>query len=342
VNRRAIVAVCAAAILVAVAAYAATEYLGYRARQAAPSEVDTIAAEPGADVGAGDGGTIVFRNTAQGAGYGQVASVPLGEPAGVRTLAPAACDRIDSTGSARLCLSIDRGVVTTFTATLYDGQWRAQQSWPLPGVPSRTRFSGDGALVAFSAFITGESYATVGFSIATTIVTLAGAAPAATVDLEDFAFSVGGQPVTSADRNFWGVTFAAGDTFYATGASAGRTWLVRGDLKARTLVAIRENAECPSLSPDGTRVAYKTRIEGTPAGQWSIAVLDLATGRQTVLPEQHSVDDQPEWLDDSTVLYGLPRADAAGDSDVWSVAANGTEAPVLLIEHAWSPAAMRP
>ncbi len=46
----------------------------------------------------------------------------------------------------------------------------------------------------------------------------------------------------------------------------------------------------------------------SPPGQWRLAVLDLRTGQQTRLAEQHSVDDQPEWLDDQHILYGLPRA----------------------------------
>ncbi|WEO76914.1 hypothetical protein BJQ94_16390 [Cryobacterium sp. SO2] len=337
-NRRAVAATCAVAILIAVLAYAGTEFLGYRARQAAPSEVDTVTAP----AGMGDTeAAILFRNTAQGAGYGAVASVSRDDPSGERALMPVACDRVDATASSRICLSIDRGVVTTFTATSYDSQWQPLATWPLPGVPSRTRFSDDGRLVAYSAFITGESYATIGFSISTTIVALEGTA--APVDLEDFTLTVNGDPVTSADRNFWGVTFGTDDnTFYATGASGGQTWLLRGDLAARTLVAIRDNAECPSLSPDGTRVAYKTRVDAASAADWNIAVLDLATNRQIVLPEDRSVDDQVEWLDDSTLLYGLARADAPGDSDVWSIPADGTGAPERLIEHAWSPAVIGP
>ena len=152
-----------------------------------------------------------------------------------------------------------------------------------------------------------------------------------------------GKPVLGADRNFWGVTFVPDDTtFYATAASGGRTWLVKGDLATRSLVAVRDNAECPSLSPDGSRVAFKTRPEGTADGFWAIAVLDLATGVQAVLPETRSVDDQVEWLDDSTLLYGLPRQGTPGDSDVWSISASGQQPAVLAIEHAWSPAVVRP
>lgn len=336
-SKRLVVGVATLILLGGATLYGAVQFAAFSAAQGAPSAAETV------DFDASDeSARIVFRNTAAGAGYGHVASVPLADRTGARAVSPVPCDRIDATNGSALCLTIDRGVVTTFTATLFDDEWQPVRSWPLPGMPSRTRFSPDGQAVAFSAFITGESYATVGFSISTRIVALDGSA-AEPVDLEEFALTVGGQPVTSADRNFWGVTFLpSGDTFYATAASGGQTWLVEGDVKERTLVAVRGNAECPSLSPDGTQLAYKTRVEGTPAGQWAVAVLDLATNRETVLPESRSVDDQVEWLDDDTLLYGVPRANAPGDSDVWSIRVDGRSEPELAIEHAWSPAVVRP
>ena len=151
---------------------------------------------------------------------------------------------------------------------------------------------------------------------------------------------LGGSTLTVADRNFWGVTFGADDNvFYATAASGGHTWLVRGDLTQRELTGIRDGVECPSLSPDGTRIAFKKNVSSGPVSHWAIAVLDLATGAETVLDEKRSVDDQVEWLDNGTLLYGLPRTDAPGDSDVWSVAI-GSE-PTVFIPHAWSPSVVR-
>jgi Tol biopolymer transport system component len=138
------------------------------------------------------------------------------------------------------------------------------------------------------------------------------------------------------------VTFTSDpNVFYATAASGGRTWLVHGDRAARTLVAIRDGVECPSVSPDGTHIAYKKIVSTTPTTTWTVAVLDLATNDEVVLPEPNSVDDQVEWLNDSTVIYGVLRADGSGDSDVWSAPADGSAAPSLLIEHAWSPAVIR-
>jgi hypothetical protein len=189
-------------------------------------------------------------------------------------------------------------------------------------------------------FVSGHSYSAPSFSTETIIRHGNGEVVG---NLEDFATTVDGRPFTETDRNFWGVTFADDDTFYATAASAtaGQTWLVRGSVSGRTMTSIRTDAECPSISPDRTRVGFKTRLGNPAPGQWSVAVLDLATGTQTVLAERRSVDDQVEWLDDHTVLYALPGADSEATSDVWQVPADGSGGPTIFIPLAMSPAVVR-
>ena len=119
-------------------------------------------------------------------------------------------------------------------------------------------------------------------------------------------------------------------------------WLVRGDITTRTLTSVAEGVECPSLSPEGTRIAFKHTVSGSgPTVHWQPAVLDLTTGDVTLLPETRNVDDQIEWLDDSTILYGMPRDGVPGDTDVWSLAADGSAAPQVFLEHAWSPSVVR-
>ena len=51
--------------------------------------------------------------------------------------------------------------------------------------------------------------------------------------------------------------------------------------------AIHENVECPSLSPDETRIGYKKAVGHDPP-VWRFHVLDLATGRETPLAEQRA------------------------------------------------------
>ncbi|TFD52139.1 hypothetical protein E3T55_07075 [Cryobacterium frigoriphilum] len=338
-----VVTVAAIVLFGAAAAFGIAAFSDYQRQQAKPSGMLTaeagsagIAAVAGSEA---DVARIVFRNTALGADYGFVAAVPLTDPRGARVVTDVSCDRVYATNEYEMCLRVNRGVVTTFSADLLDGNGALVKSWPLPGMPSRTRISADSTLVSFSAFITGESYSTIGFAIATQIAEVNGPDSGT---LEDFALTVGGKPVTAADRNIWGVTFTSdANVFYATAASGGRTWLVRGDRAARTLVAVRDGVECPSISPDGTRIAYKKVVSTSPTTTWTVAVLDLATNEEVVIPEPNSVDDQVEWLNDSTVIYGLLRADDSGASDVWSAPSDGSSAPTLLIEHAWSPAVIR-
>jgi hypothetical protein len=269
-----------------------------------------------------------------------VASVAADDPDGERTVTDVSCDRVYSATAATVCLRIERGILTTFSANLLDADGAVTASWPLPGIPSRARFAPDGELAAFTSFVTGEAYATIGFSTATRIVTVDGQDLG---NLEEWQLLVDGEPNTAVDRNFWGVTFVPGDddAFYATAATGGSTWLVRGSIADRTLTTVHETAECPSISPDGARVAYKKITAGPTAPHWSLAVLDLESGEETILPDERSIDDQAEWLDDSTLLYALP-GEAVGDSDVWSIRADGSAPSTLFIAHASSPSVVRP
>ena len=72
-------------------------------------------------------------------------------------------------------------------------------------------------------------------------------------------------------------------------------------MRTRRARVLHENVECPSISPDNTRVAYKKWVGDT----WQLHVLDLATMRETPLAEKRHIDDQVEWLDDERILYGL-------------------------------------
>jgi len=201
--------------------------------------------------------------------------------------------------------------------------------------------SKDGSLISTTTFVTGHSYTESSFSTETIIRRDTGEIIG---NIEDFTTTIDGEPLTAVDRNYWGVTFVDDDTFYATAASTslGKTWLVKGSISGRSMSSVRTDAECPSISPDHTRVAYKTR-QGNPApGQWHIAVLDLTTGTEIVLAESRSVDDQVEWLDNSTVLYALPRAGSeATTTDIWQVPADGTGSPSVLIPQGSSPAVVR-
>jgi hypothetical protein len=280
---------------------------------------------------------IVFRSTSVASQYGMVAAVALNDPSGPRAFLGASCDRVYATAQRVLCLSSDRGLVTTYAAKVLDGTGsNTVQSLALAGIPSRARLSRDGTLAATTSFTAGDSYAGTSFSTRTVITQLGGVQYGS---LEDFTLIHQGKVIKPTDRNYWGVTFAADDkTFYATVEWAHHTWLVRGDLTTRRVVTLHQDAECPSLSPDGKHVVYKQR-GSLPQGQWRLVAYDVASGTVTPLGETHSVDDQVEWLDNSRIIYGLPRSGTnAAVSDVWSLPADGSGKPTLLIPEAWSPA----
>lgn len=310
--------------------YALQAYQRYQDRNSGVSAASVTEQLP-------SGSRIVFRNTASGEGYGKIAAVPLDDPHGPRGLGDVACDRVYAAEGLVSCMRIIRGIPTTFETQILDSAGRQIQAWSLPGIPSRTRISSDG-LVATTAFVTGHSYATNSFSTETTIRGTDGRDYG---NLENFRMLINGSELTAIDRNVWGVTFASDDAFFATVASGGKTWLVSGSLQDKTLTSVVENAECPSISPDGTRVAFKKRRAGVGAVHWDIAVLDLAAGDETQIPLERSMDDQIEWLDNDTMLFGEPREGAVGDSDILSLRPVANAKPQVFIEHAWSPSVER-
>lgn len=278
---------------------------------------------------------VLFRNLdrADGSTYGRLAIAPLerGRP-GERLLAGERCDRIDLAAGRGLCLGT--AGPAGFDAKVLDGGLRETASVRLAGVPSRTRVSPDGRYGGVTSFVTGHSYADVGqFSTAATIIDLERGKKVG--DLEnDFTITRDGKEVTARDRNFWGVTFSRdGDTFYATMATGGKTFLIKVSLSRRTGETIHENVECPALSPDETRIGYKKAVGHDPP-VWRFHVLDLETGKETPLAEQEPLDDQIEWLDDEHVLY------RSGES-TWVMPADGSGTPRRWLAAADSPAVVR-
>ena len=281
---------------------------------------------------------IVFVNTAGGTGYGTIATVPLAEPGSARSLSGVPCERVFANRSSLVCLRAAGPLPGVTRALTVDTAWGVTGGWDLNGVLSRTRVSEPAGHVATTTFVSGHTYASSDFVTETRIRTGAGEDLG---NLEDFAITVEGQPLTAPDRNVWGVTFSRSDAdlFYATVASGDRRWLARGSIAGRSLTSIAPDVECPSLSPDGTKIAFKRRVPGLGVA-WRLEVMDLSTGQVTAVKERRSIDDQPEWLDDRTVLYGMPRAGNDG-SDVWAVDVVADSLPAVAIEYAWSPAVVR-
>ncbi|MFD5418352.1 hypothetical protein ACFWJT_10025 [Streptomyces sp. NPDC127069] len=336
-QRRILILVCAVVLLAAVGVIAVVR-AGSRADEkdrARPGGPETT---PGAvSLAPGDGGRrMVFRNMAWGPHRDELASVPATAPDGPRTASGVKCLRFHAAAGTGICLQADKGgVQDSYRAVVLDAGLKEVASRPLAGIPTRARVSPGGHLVAWTVFVGGDSYAGTDFSTRTSLLDLRTGKYDAS--LEDFTVLMDGRTYRNADVNFWGVTFAADEkTFYATLATGGRTHLVRGDLGERTVTVLRENLECPSLSPDGTRLVFKKRVPGLPEdAPWRLHVLDLASMRETPLAEQRSVDDQVVWTDDRTVVYSLP-----GDfgADLYSVPADGSGAATRVTASALAPA----
>ncbi len=297
---------------------------------------------------------LLFRDTTAGPAYGKLGLVAADDPGGPRAMTSLSCDRVDFEGGVGLCLNRPTsGLVVSTTATEFNARFEPLRHIALTGLPSRARVSPDGHYGSVTTFVTGDSYAAVGtYSTRTVVIDMQ--TGKILFDLSQLAVTRDGHPFQAGNFNFWGVTFADDERhFFATLGTGTQTYLIEGDLTTRTARVITSNVECPSLSPDGKEIAFKRRVPG-PVVRWRLSVLDLSTLKVHALAETRGVDDQAEWLDDDTIIYGVlqDKAIAALDplsastpsitngsplgTDTWRVPADGSGRPQLFTQGAWS------
>lgn len=240
-----------------------------------------------------------------------------------------ACERVYFAHGRGICMGIASSGVD-YTASIINSRMEPGETIPLTGLPSRARVSGDGRYGAMTVFVTGDSYLSspTAFSTRTTIVEMASGKQVG--QLEQFEVSRDGRSFDAIDFNFWGVTFDPRDSdrFYATLGTGGTHYLVEGSVHDKSMRVLRDGVECPSLSPDGRQIAFKSRLGD--AARWRLRVLDLATLADHGLAEDRSIDDQVEWLDDDTLAYSDER-------NVYTVPADGGGEAELLVKDATSP-----
>jgi hypothetical protein len=253
---------------------------------------------------------------------------------------PLTCERVYFSADRGLCLNAEaQGIRTVWFADVFDGAFQRLFHLPLNGTPSRVRLSPDGRRAAATMFESGHEYDEHGFATRTTLIdTISGTLKG---DLEQFVTYRDGQRFSSKDFNFWGATFASdNDTFYATLQTGSVAYLVKGSVDKRAIEVLRPGVECPSLSPDNTRIAFKKRMGTQSRGWWQIAVLPVDTLQdRLVATETRSVDDQVEWLDADRVAYHLTGGSTA--ADLWAVRVDGSAPPELLRPASYSPAVIR-
>ena len=78
-------------------------------------------------------------------------------------------------------------------------------------------------------------------------------------------------------------------------------------------------------------------------GAFQLIAIDVETGARRDLVESRSVDDQVEWIDDSTIVYGVANEEGGTTAqpalDIWVLNIDDGSEPRLLIPFADSPAA---
>jgi hypothetical protein len=267
---------------------------------------------------------------------GKVEFAPLDAVDEQKTPTDLHCERVYFAANKGICLSRQIKMLSAQTvATLVDANFHPITTFRTDGIPTRARISPDGRFAAFTVFVTGHSYTDVQMSTATLLLNIEQGKIIA--NLEEFKVFKDGNEVKALDFNYWGVTFQRDSNFfYATLRTGGTDYLVHGDIKAKTVTVIYQNVDCPSLSPDETRIAFKKMLS---RNNWRLSVLDLKTLQETPLAETRIVDDQAEWLDNHRVLYALPASPPW--MDVMVVSSDGSGEPKIFAKGVTSPAVVR-
>lgn len=227
-----------------------------------------------------------------------------------------ACERLHTAAGRVACLRYNRTLSGASQVDVRDLALATTQESPIQSnsIISRTRVSADGRMVGTTVFVSGHSYAVPGqFSTMTHIWDTQARRMALALDKLTLTHEGQVVPYTSQTQlNYWGVTFDPrdADRFYVTVSIRGRPHLALGSVARATAHTVRADVECPSLSPDGTRIAFKKRRADRRG--WSPAVLDLATGKETVFAAARNLDDQIEWLDNDTLVYEATQTRMGG------------------------------
>ena len=275
---------------------------------------------------------LVFQNVARGENYARVSVAGLDDPRAGTIATDLVCERVHFAGGQGICLAAEHGVASSYYAVTFGSNFAPKTSIPLDGSPNLARVSSDGRYAAVTVITVQATEEEVPRN-QTLLIDMASGTVVA--DLEDFSVTRDGALVQADDLEFLGVSFLHTDSnrFYVTVRISGNIHLAEGDVAGRQMRVVHPNVSAPSISPDGTRIAYPKLITNI-GPTWRFHVLDLSTLVEISLAETRSIDDQPEWLDDAHVLYGF-------STDLFVVMADGSGTPQLFLEDGLSPGVVR-
>ena len=278
---------------------------------------------------------LLVRSTRPDVSYGKLLLVPVQAADGPAYDTDLSCERAAFAGSRGVCLVTEEQESSTHYAYVFNDRFERLHKMRLAGVPNRLRLSPDGQLAAISVSEHTHNDPLVDFIARTVLIqTETGTSK----DLREFRYTLDGKLLRARGLGVWGVTFAAdSNRFFATLEVKKTNYLVEGDVAKRAIRVLRAGVECPSLSPDNTRIVYKRRVLVDDDAR--LRLYDLQKGTDVAIEaEKRSIVDQVDWLDDDRVMYHLTGAQGA---DVWSVRVDGTEAPRIIRTYAYSPAIVR-
>src|SRR5215510_10310798 len=114
---------------------------------------------------------IYFRYNGVDGNYGKLAYVEPANPSAIHYVQNLTCEVAYVGHQHGICMTAQRGVVTTYTAQIFDAStFQISSELVLKGIPSRTRISADDRIGAFTVFVTGHGYTTLDFSTQTLII----------------------------------------------------------------------------------------------------------------------------------------------------------------------------
>jgi hypothetical protein len=249
-----------------------------------------------------------------------------------------AVERVHSRAGTTICLQADRGIVTTYHGKILDASLRPVRDIAVNGLPKPARISADGTLAAWTVLIAGTGCTDITMEVESNVEDLVTGESYGAIE-KTFTVLVDGKPMSQVVINVWDVSFEnvpRPTMFYVTisNNSGTATWLAKGDLPSRTITSFHTGGQTPSLSPDNKTLVFVQKQDG--GRSFRLRAIDLASGDEWYLPEQRSVDDQVEWLDNEHVLYSRIRDDSVS-TDVWISPLRDGQ-PRVFIEHASSPA----